>query len=584
MNQDRGRDHIGSRAIWHRRPSRRRNLACADINSAPWWAEDWSMKAFFVFLSGFLFFVLAAFSAEAPVPDAKRVALVIGNSKYVHAVTLPNPANDAHLIASTLRNAGFEVIEGVDQDNAGMHSLISRFTEQSYDADLAVIFYAGHGMQVDGKNYLIPVDAELSSPAYLKTRTIQIDDFMAALPPDPAIGVIILDACRDNPLARTLAASLPKSRSTSLGTGLAPVEAKSDGIGTGGLLIAYATDPGAIAFDGNGVDSPYSTALARHLTEPGVEIQSALTRVRGEVTETTQGRQRPWHNASLGREVFIGKPVAAAEPAVKPVADASNAAATSAPAPVASDPPSWEVEQRLWDEASKRNSVPFYEAYLDQFPNGRFATVARLNIDELNDPQAQNRQVAALDTDQANASSGSAVRTSVSIPDEVKQTPGTDLTESAIGLDRQGRIDLQLRIEALGNELGRVDGNIGPQTRQAIGVWQEKNGLPQTTYLTREQLAFLVIQTDPMMEAVRARYAADQARATQPRKQVAQKVRTPRPLVKKPRKQQQVVQKRRNREIVVQEDDLPPARDNNDFLTKALIFGTGVAVGGVLKN
>ncbi|RUV19248.1 caspase family protein [Mesorhizobium sp. M7A.F.Ca.MR.245.00.0.0] len=537
------------------------------------------MKALTIFLRGFFLFVLAAFSAEAATPDAKRVALVIGNSKYIHAVALPNPANDAHLIASTLRNAGFEVIEGMDQDNAGMHSLISRFTEQSYDADLAVIFYAGHGMQVDGKNFVIPVDAELTSPAYLKTRTIQVDDFLAALPPDPAVGVIILDACRDNPLARTLAASLPKSRS--LGSGLAPIEARSDGVGTGGILIAYATDPGAIAFDGNGVNSPYSTALARHLTEPGIEIQSALTRVRGEVTETTQGRQRPWHNASLGREVFIGKPVVVAAPEAQP----ANAGAATAPTLVVGDPPSWEVEQRLWDEASKRNSVPFYEAYLEQFPNGRFATVARLNIDELNDPEAQNRQVAALDTDQANASSGSAVRTSVGVPDEVKQTPGTELTENAIGLDRQGRIDLQLRIEALGNELGRVDGNIGPQTRQAIGIWQVENGLPQTSYLTREQLAFLVIQTDPMMETVRARYAADQARATQPKKQVVKKVRTQRPVAQKPRKQQQVVQKRRNRDTVVrQDDDLPPPRDNNDFLTKALIFGTGVAVGGVLKN
>ncbi|TIV65646.1 MAG: hypothetical protein E5V89_27555, partial [Mesorhizobium sp.] len=138
------------------------------------------MKAFAVLLSGILLFVLAAFGAEAATPDAaKRVALVIGNSKYVNAVPLPNPANDAQLIASTLRNAGFEVIEGVDQDNQGMHSLISRFTEESYNADLAVIFYAGHGMQVDGKNYLIPVDAELTSPAYLKTRTVQIDEFMA---------------------------------------------------------------------------------------------------------------------------------------------------------------------------------------------------------------------------------------------------------------------------------------------------------------------------------------------------------------------------------------------------------------------
>lgn len=551
------------------------------------------MKAFAILLSGFFLLMLTALgTVQAAAPDAgepgaKRVALVIGNSKYVHAVELPNPANDAHLIASTLRNAGFEVIEGVDQDNAGMHSLISKFTEQSYDAALAVIFYAGHGMQVDGKNFLIPVDAELTSPAYLKTRTIQIDDFMAALPPDPAVGVIILDACRDNPLARTLAASLPKTRS--LGSGLAPIEAKSEGVGTGGILIAYATDPGAIAFDGNGVNSPYSTALARHLTEPGIEIQSALTRVRGEVTETTQGRQRPWHNASLGREVFIGKPVVAAAPAAKPATDAAGAAVAAAPALVVGEPPSWEVEQRLWDEASKRNTAPFYEAYLEQFPNGRFATVARLNIDALKDPKAQEREVAALDAAEANP--GSAVRTSVGISDDMKKVLGTEATENAIGLDRQGRIDLQLRVEALGNELGRVDGNIGAKTRQAIGDWQEENGLPPTTFLTREQLAFLEIQTDPMMEAVRAKHEADQAGVDKPKKQVVQKARTLKPVAEKPRRkqyaqkprgQQQFVQKRRNREVV--REDEPPPQDNNDFLTKALIFGTGVAVGGVLKN
>ncbi|RWM88857.1 MAG: hypothetical protein EOR84_25860 [Mesorhizobium sp.] len=525
------------------------------------------MKAFAVFLSGFVLFVITSLGAEAAAPDAKRVALVIGNSKYAHAVALPNPANDAHLIASTLRNSGFQVIEGLDQDNAGMHSLISRFTEQSYDAELAVIFYAGHGMQVDGKNFLIPVDAELTSPAYLKTRTVQIDDFMAALPAEPAIGVIILDACRDNPLARTLAASMPKSRSASFGSGLAPIEAKSDGVGTGGVLIAYATDPGAIAFDGNGLNSPYSAALARHLTEPGVEIQSALTRVRGQVTETTQGRQRPWHNASLGREVFLGQSKAEAAPATKPIAGASGA--MRAAAPVTNEPPSWEVEQRLWDEASKRSSIPFYEAYLEQFPSGRFATVARLNIDQLNEPKAEDRQVAAVDEDEANAISGSAVRTSVGVSDEVKQAPGTELTESAIGLDRHGRIDLQLRIEALGNELGRIDGNIGPKTRQAIGIWQAENGLPQTTFLTREQLTFLVIQTDPMMESVRARYAADLARA-QPKKQV-QQARTKKPVAQKARRQQVVVRR-----------DVPPP--NNNFLTKALIFGTGVAVGGLLNN
>jgi len=539
------------------------------------------MKAFTVLLTGFILVILAAFCVQAATPGSKRVALVIGNSKYVNAVALPNPANDARLIASTLRNAGFEVVEGIDQDNAGMHALIGKFTEESYNADLAVIFYAGHGMQVDGKNYLIPVDAELSSPAYLKTRTVQIDEFMAALPADPAVGVIILDACRDNPLARTLAASLPKSRS--LGAGLAPVDAKADGIGTGGVLIAYATDPGAIAFDGNGVDSPYSLALAKHLTEPGVEIQSALTRVRGEVTEATQGRQRPWHNASLGREVFLGKPVAqAAAPVTAPVADAAKT--TDAPAPAVGTPPSWEVEQRLWDEASKKNAVPFYEAYLEQFPTGRFATVAKLNIDQLNDPRADSKQVASLNANEAKANSGSAVRTTVGITDEMKRTPGTELTENAIGLDRNGRIDLQLRMEALGNELGQADGNLGPRTRQAIGVWQGKNGLPQTNYLTREQLAFLAIQTDPIMDTIRAKKAVNKVGKAPTKKQVVQKTRTLKQVAEqKPRKKQQVVQRRHNSGTDVR-DEPPPRRDDGDFLTKALIFGTGIAVGGALKN
>ncbi|RUT93626.1 hypothetical protein EOD23_34335, partial [Mesorhizobium sp. USDA-HM6] len=254
-----------------------------------------------------LFFLAAVdlLQASALAAGSNRVALVIGNSKYVYAPALPNPAGDARLMADVLRKAGFNVIEGVDLDYAGMRDRLNKFTEASYDADTALIYYAGHGMQVNGKNYLIPVDAELTAPAHLKTRTIQIDELLAALPPDPAVGIVILDACRDNPLARTLAASLPKSRSTTA-PGLAPIDVSSADVGSGGVLIAFATDPGAVSYDGNGANSPYTMSLARHLAEPGVEIQSALTRVRGEVTAETDGRQRPWHNASLGREVFIG--------------------------------------------------------------------------------------------------------------------------------------------------------------------------------------------------------------------------------------------------------------------------------------
>jgi uncharacterized caspase-like protein len=448
--------------------------------------------------------------AAAATGDAadKKVALVIGNSKYQHAVTLPNPTSDARMMAATLRGAGFEVVEGEDLTKAGMANALDRFTEISYDADIALIFYAGHGIQVDGKNFLIPVDTELTSPAHLKTRTVQVDDFLAAMPPDPAVGIIILDACRDNPLARTLASVLPATRSATLGSGLAPVQATASGTGTGGILIAYATDPGSVALDGKGVNSPYTAALAKYIATPGVELQNALTKVRGDVTEATLGRQRPWHNASLGREVYLGGLPDKSEPAT--IVLGEQPAAEAAAAPVG--PSAWEIEQRLWDEASKRNTAAHYEAYLQQFPNGRFAAVAKLTIDQFKE---RGTQVASTGTDATIPGTGSAVRTAVAVPEEIKAVPGTEISEATLALDRTGRVDLQLRLEALGYDLGRADGSIGPRSRKAIGDWQTRNGLPPSTYLTREQYGFLVLQTDPMMAAIRARHQAEAAAAAE---------------------------------------------------------------------
>ncbi|RWF76113.1 MAG: hypothetical protein EOS26_13580 [Mesorhizobium sp.] len=462
-----------------------------------------------------------------------RVALVIGNSKYVHAIALPNPAGDARLMAETLRNAGFKIIEGIDLDYAGMHDRLNRFTEASYDAELAVIYYAGHGMQVSGKNYLVPVDAELTTPAHLRTRTIQIDDLLDALPPDPGVGVVILDACRDNPLARSFATSLPKTRSTAVASGLAPVDISSTDVGTGGVLIAYATDPGAVSYDGAGENSPYTTSLAKHLAEPGVDIQSALTRVRGEVTAQTKGRQRPWYNASLGREVFIGP--ATAEPAAAPApAPGSNSANQS------TEPNSrgWEVEQRVWDEASKRNTVAHYEAYLKKFPNGAFADLARLNLDQLKKAPV----VAAVENDASR--SGIAAESPAASAGRENEI-GTELTEGAIGLVRQKRVDLQERLIAIGYDLDAADGTFGAQTRRAIGLWQEANGLSQTTFLTPKQYARLKLDSDAALNSYRAQRAAvaeakAKAKAKNQDSATPRKTRKQQPVVRvKPRREQQ---------------------------------------------
>lgn len=430
--------------------------------------------------------------------DSNRVALVIGNSKYVYAPTLVNPASDARLMAETLRHAGFKVIEGVDLDYAGMRERLNRFTEASYDAELALIYYAGHGMQVNGKNYLVPVDAELTAPAHLRTRTIQIDELLAALPPDPAVGIIILDACRDNPLARTLAAAMPKSRSTTA-PGLAPIEVPSTEAGTGGVLIAYATDPGAVSYDGDGANSPYTSSLARHLAEPGVEIQSALTRVRGEVTAETDGRQRPWHNASLGREVFIG-PQAPATPALP-----QQAPDNKVPTPAAeTDSRGWDVEQRVWDEASKRNTVAHYEAYLRQFPNGAFADLARLNLDQIKQAQSV---VAKVESDAPRSTTTQQTPAATAGPDKEPE-----LTESAIGLDRQQKIDLQERLLAIGYDLDKADGTFGAKTRRAIGLWQQENGLSPSTFLTPSQYDKLKLDTEAAVKNYRAQQASEARR------------------------------------------------------------------------
>jgi uncharacterized caspase-like protein len=518
-------------------------------DGAPDWVMEGSMRKILFAVAALAFSVFTPSAASALV-EGKKVALVIGNSAYAHAVTLPNPVSDSKLIGETLRKAGFSVIDGSDLNKVDMGRLLDEFTEAAYDADVAVVYYAGHGLQVDGRNYLIPIDAELQKAAQLQTRTIPVDDVLAALPPDPAVGVIILDACRDNPLARTLAAALPVSRSSSMGAGLAPVLANGVTHDAGGLLIAYATDPGAVAYDGKEAHSPYTTALAKHLTTPGLEIQSALTRVRAEVSEVTAGAQRPWHNASLAREVFIGgnAPEAKSPP--------PQGAIASTPQSTGESGVDWTVEQKLWDEASKRNTIAHYELYLSEFPEGRFASIARLNLDQLKEAGAVQTASAGT-TGEAGLASASQVRTAVVVPDDVKKEPGTAETEALLELDRQGKIDLQLRLSAVGHSTGGFDGSIGPRSRKAIAAWQRQNGIVETTYLTPRQHLFLVAETDPLMAQVRARYESEKAAAE---KAAAAKRQAPQKVVKtttKKKSQQAATTTTRKKPTQTANDDIP---------------------------
>ncbi len=235
----------------------------------------------------------------------QRVALVIGNGAYANVKALPNPPNDARAIAKNLRDIGFTVSEGVDLDRATMQKMTRDFLREAARAQIAVIYYAGHGLQIDGRNYLVPVDARLQAGGNLTEAMIDMDTILAGLDDQVRTNILIFDACRNNPMAPRTASAVPE-RSIEAGSGLAAPTAPNSATTLGaGTLIAFATAPGQVALDGEGGNSPFSAALSRHIGTPGLEVQQMLTRVRAEVVAATRGKQVPWSNSSLLGEVYL---------------------------------------------------------------------------------------------------------------------------------------------------------------------------------------------------------------------------------------------------------------------------------------
>ncbi len=247
-----------------------------------------------------------ASSPTAAAAPMQKLALVIGNGAYRVANTLPNPPNDARRISQELRSIGFETTEGIDMSSDAMRRAVKDFLAKAPHAKITLIYFAGHGMQIDGRNYLVPIDAQLASGKSLTEDLIDLDFIMAGLDDKLRTNVIVLDACRDNPFASRTLADSAASRSVAIRSGLAPQAGLSSGGTLGaGTLIAFATAPGQVALDGEGAGSPFTLALARHINTPGLELQQMLTRVRSEVVAATKGKQVPWSNSSLLGEVYL---------------------------------------------------------------------------------------------------------------------------------------------------------------------------------------------------------------------------------------------------------------------------------------
>ncbi|MFM9846479.1 MAG: caspase family protein [Hyphomicrobiaceae bacterium] len=265
--------------------------------------------------------VVAGALMALPATAQKRVALVIGNSAYQHATALANPTNDANDMGAALKELGFEVILGLDLDKRAFDQRVREFSRMLPDAETGIFFYAGHGLQVVGRNYLVPVDAQLQSERDLDFEASSLDFILKQmeLDRDGKTSIVFLDACRDNPLAGNLARSMG-TRSAGVGRGLAQVQA---GVGT---FVAYSTQPGNVALDGQERNSPFTAALATSIKEPGRNLTSVMIDVRRKVLAATSGRQVPWdHSALTGDFYFHLSSAPGAVPRVTPPDSSADA-------------------------------------------------------------------------------------------------------------------------------------------------------------------------------------------------------------------------------------------------------------------
>jgi hypothetical protein len=296
---------------------------------------------------------LLAVPAEAV---GKRVALVIGNSGYEHAGELVNPRNDAADVAAALEKVGFLVITGIDLDKPAMESAIRRFAREISGADTGVFFYAGHGIQVAGQNYLVPTKAKLEDDAGLDFELIRLDLVQRTMEREAKTNIVFLDACRDNPLARNLARSMG-TRSAAIGKGLASVES---GIGT---LISFSTQPGNVALDGKGRNSPYAGALVQQLLAGRGDLADMLINVRRSVMQVTANKQVPWEHSSLTDRFYFTSP-------------SGTASGTGLSY-------SEQAELAFWNGVKDSKQPAMVRSYIEAYPNGAFVVLAKAIIDQL---------------------------------------------------------------------------------------------------------------------------------------------------------------------------------------------------------
>ena len=388
-----------------------------------------------------------------PAQADKRVALVIGNGNYIKASELKNPVNDASDMAAKLKSLGFDVVSGTDLGHKKLLETVKDFSARIEGADVALFFYAGHAVQVDGVNYIAPVDTDIAREADLDFETISLELIRRQMERSATTSIVLLDACRDNPLTRRLGL---RTRSTASSKGLARLEPAAEG-----TFIAFATQPDNVALDGKGRNSPFTSALLKNIDREGIEISAMMTDVRRDVYESTDQQQLPWTNSSLlGLFYFNPQKEVAAN---KPTPDANKAGDEARNAELKKIG----QEAAAWDSAEKSGDAASIRQFLETYPDGVYARLARFTLERLTSATAEsseNQQVASLEK-----------------PADARAQQESDATAQAAATDKQAEKALvrsiQTELSRVGCDAGKADGIWGRKSEQAVSRYAKHGGL-----------------------------------------------------------------------------------------------------------
>nr|WP_163874564.1 caspase family protein [Rhizobium laguerreae]NEH90303.1 CHAT domain-containing protein [Rhizobium laguerreae] len=415
-------------------------------------------------LSLLVFTIIGSLDAAAA-EGGRRLALVIGNSIYEAAGALPNAARDARAFGAFLSTQGFDADIVVDANRSQLAEAVARFSRKITADDVALFYYAGHGMQLRGENYLVATNARLTSEFDVAAETLALEDVVRVMEGKAKIALVFLDACRNNPLANRLNEEV-EGASRSLATrGLAPIETES-----AGTMVAFAAAPGQVAADGRGENSPFTTALVNHLASPGIEIGTAFKRVIHDVRIATDGKQSPQILSSLSLEFYFA-----------PALQQSEQAPVVTPA---IDPKTMEAEADF-QKALRLNTPRIWTFFLAKHRSGEKADVARQMLSVM-----QPNTVASL------------------------LFPTPEQRENELTLDKAKRSEIQLALAAKGFGTGNVDGVFGAQTRRAITDYQKSAGIADTGYFNEPTAKALGID---VVKAADGLYSSPMARRYMPK-------------------------------------------------------------------